>query len=146
MKKTSTNGRDDFHKDVKMSSLEGYWDYLVNCSQSLILDHGYWTSESETDLKDVLMVRLSSLLLKSLDQIGSCRGLRICILADNFLTKIEAVMECTRLVKLNLKGNQVFIYFICCPEYLIHFKENKSLIVIFLLRLFSSLMLHVGVI
>lgn len=92
-----------------MNSLEGYWACMVNCSQSLILDHGYWTSESETDLKGVLMVRLSSLLLKSLDQIGSCRALRICILADNFLTKIEAVMECTRLVKLNLKGNQVFI-------------------------------------
>ncbi|KAF4110140.1 hypothetical protein G5714_009392 [Onychostoma macrolepis] len=90
-----------------MNSLEGYWAYLVNCSQSLILDHGYWTSESEKDLKDILMVRLSSLLLKSLDQIGSCRALRICILADNFLTRIEALMECTRLVKLDLKGNQI---------------------------------------
>uniref|UniRef100_A0A671Q189 Leucine-rich repeats and IQ motif containing 3 n=1 Tax=Sinocyclocheilus anshuiensis TaxID=1608454 RepID=A0A671Q189_9TELE len=87
--------------------MEGYWAYLVNCSQSLILDHGYWTSESEKDLKDILMVRLSSLLLKSLDQIGSCRALRICILADNFLTRIEALMECTRLVKLDLKGNQI---------------------------------------
>ncbi|XP_016301700.1 leucine-rich repeat and IQ domain-containing protein 3-like isoform X2 [Sinocyclocheilus anshuiensis] len=90
-----------------MDSMEGYWAYLVNCSQSLILDHGYWTSESEKDLKDILMVRLSSLLLKSLDQIGSCRALRICILADNFLTRIEALMECTRLVKLDLKGNQI---------------------------------------
>ncbi|XP_059358836.1 leucine-rich repeat and IQ domain-containing protein 3 [Carassius carassius] len=90
-----------------MVSLEGYWAYLVNCSQSLILDHGCWTSESEKDLKDIIMVRLSSLLLKSLDQIGSCRALRICFLAENFLTRIEALMECTRLVKLDLKGNQI---------------------------------------
>ncbi|XP_043102944.1 leucine-rich repeat and IQ domain-containing protein 3 [Puntigrus tetrazona] len=103
----SKNGRVEFHKDVKMDSLEGYWAYLVNCSQSLILDHGYWTSESEKDPKDILMVRLSSLLLKSLDQIGSCRALRICILADNFLTRIEALMECALLVKLDLKGNQI---------------------------------------
>lgn len=108
---SSKNGRDDFHKDVKMVSLEGYWAYLVNCSQCLILDHGYWTSESEKELKDILMVRLSSLLLKSLDQIGSCRALRICFLADNFLTRIDALMECTCLVKLDLKGNQVFISF-----------------------------------
>ncbi|XP_052420269.1 leucine-rich repeat and IQ domain-containing protein 3 [Carassius gibelio] len=104
---SSKNGRDEFHKDVKIVSLEGYWAYLVNCSQSLILDHGCWTSESGKDLKDIIMVRLSSLLLKSLDQIGSCRALRICFLADNFLTRIEALMECTRLVKLDLKGNQI---------------------------------------
>lgn len=94
-----------------MDSLEGYRAYLVNCSQSLILDHGYWMSKGEKDLKDIVMVRLSGLLLKSLDQIGSCRALRICVLADNFLTRIDALMECTCLVKLDLKGNQVFISF-----------------------------------
>ncbi|XP_067268826.1 leucine-rich repeat and IQ domain-containing protein 3 [Pseudorasbora parva] len=90
-----------------MDSLKSHWAYLLNCSQSLILDHGYWTSESGKDLEDILMVRLSSLLLKSLEQIGSCRALRICILADNFLTRIGALMACTHLVKLDLKGNQI---------------------------------------
>jgi len=95
-----------------MNSLKAHWDYLVNCSQSLILDHGYWTLEGEKDPKDIVMVRLSSLLLKSLDQIEACRAMRICILADNFLTTgIEALMACTRLVKLDLKGNQVFTSF-----------------------------------
>lgn len=98
-----------------MDSLEVYWTYLVSCSQPLILDHGYWTSEGEKakNLQDIVMAKLSRLLLKNLDQIGSCRSLRICILADNFLTRIEAVMECTRLVKLDLKGNQVFNLFSC---------------------------------
>ncbi|XP_051509948.1 leucine-rich repeat and IQ domain-containing protein 3-like [Myxocyprinus asiaticus] len=92
-----------------MDSLGAYWAYLVNCSQSLILDHGHWASESEkaSDLQDIVMVTLSNLLLKNLDQIESCRTLRICLLADNFLTRIEALMECTRLVKLDLKGNQI---------------------------------------
>ncbi|KAA0714268.1 Leucine-rich repeat and IQ domain-containing protein 3 [Triplophysa tibetana] len=92
-----------------MDSLEAYWTYLVSCSQSLIQDHGYWTSEDQKgrSFQDIVMVKLSRLLLKNLDQIGSCRSLKICILADNFLTRIEAVMECTRLVKLDLKGNQI---------------------------------------
>lgn len=94
-------------KMEKMNSLKAHWAYLLNCSQSLILDHGYWTSEGEKNPKDIVMVRLSSLLLKSLDHIGSCRAMRICILADNFLTRIEALMACTHLVKLDLKGNQV---------------------------------------
>ncbi|XP_056585814.1 leucine-rich repeat and IQ domain-containing protein 3 isoform X2 [Triplophysa dalaica] len=92
-----------------MDSLEAYWTYLVSCSQSLIQDHGYWTLEGQKgrSLQDIVMVKLSRLLLKNLDQIGSCRSLRICILADNFLTRIEAVMECACLVKLDLKGNQI---------------------------------------
>ncbi|XP_065104078.1 uncharacterized protein lrriq3 [Paramisgurnus dabryanus] len=92
-----------------MDSLKAYWTYLVRCSQSLILDHGYWKSKDEKVmyLHDVVMVKLSRLLLKNLDQIGCCRSLRICILADNFLTRIEAVMACTHLVKLDLKGNQI---------------------------------------
>lgn len=97
-----------------MDSLEAYWTYLVSCSQSLILDHGYWTSDGEKakSLQDIVMLKLSRLLLKNLDQIGSCRSLRICILANNFLTRIETVMECTRLVKLDLKGNQVLDFFV----------------------------------
>lgn len=133
-----------------MDSLEAYWTYLVSCSQSLIQDHGYWTSEGQKgrSLQDIVMVKLSRLLLKNLDQIGSCRSLRICILSDNFLTRIEAVMECTRLVKLDLKGNQVFNLFVqlyLIPKYCICFflMWTDS---IFLLRLSSSLTLHVGVI
>ncbi|KAK9970851.1 hypothetical protein ABG768_026757 [Culter alburnus] len=108
-----------------MDSLKAHWAYLLNCSQSLILDHGYWTSEGEKDPKDIVMVRLSSLLLKSLDQIGSCRALRICILADNFLTRIEALMACTHLVKLDLKGNQI----VHLPDasYWSHLKELQLL-------------------
>ncbi|XP_001340019.5 leucine-rich repeat and IQ domain-containing protein 3 isoform X1 [Danio rerio] len=90
-----------------MDSLEAYQVYLVNCTQSLLLDHGYWISEGDKDLTDIVMVRLNSLLVKSLDQIGSCKTLRICILADNFLTRIEPLMECTSLVKIDLKGNQI---------------------------------------
>uniref|UniRef100_A0A3B4EGA9 Uncharacterized protein n=1 Tax=Pygocentrus nattereri TaxID=42514 RepID=A0A3B4EGA9_PYGNA len=65
---------------------------------------------STMDLQDVVLVNLSSLLLKSLDQLGCCKALKICILADNFLTRIDPLVECVRLVKLDLKGNQVGLY------------------------------------
>ncbi|KAI4872313.1 hypothetical protein NFI96_027746 [Prochilodus magdalenae] len=83
--------------------------FLVDCSESLILDHGCSTlpDEKATDLQDVLLVNLTSLLLKSLGQLGRCKGLKICTLADNFLTRIDPLVECVHLVKLDLTGNQI---------------------------------------
>ncbi|XP_030640243.1 uncharacterized protein lrriq3 [Chanos chanos] len=84
-------------------------DFLISCSESMILDHGQSVEHKskETDLQDIVMVRLSSLLLKNVQKLGCCRSLRICILADNFIAKIDALVECVHLVKLDLKGNQI---------------------------------------
>ncbi|XP_017573289.1 leucine-rich repeat and IQ domain-containing protein 3 [Pygocentrus nattereri] len=92
-----------------MEALSAQRAFLANCSKSLILDHGSSTLpvEKAMDLQDVVLVNLSSLLLKSLDQLGCCKALKICILADNFLTRIDPLVECVRLVKLDLKGNQI---------------------------------------
>ncbi|KAG9270110.1 leucine-rich repeat and IQ domain-containing protein 3 isoform X1 [Astyanax mexicanus] len=92
-----------------METLSAQKALLVNCSESLILDHGCCTvlEGNAMDLKDILLVNLSGLLLKNLDQIGSCKALKICILANNFLTKIDPLIECVSLVKLDLKGNQI---------------------------------------
>uniref|UniRef100_A0A4W4FUL8 Leucine-rich repeats and IQ motif containing 3 n=1 Tax=Electrophorus electricus TaxID=8005 RepID=A0A4W4FUL8_ELEEL len=67
-----------------------------------------------TDLQEVVLVTLSSLMLKSLDQLGGCKALRICILADNFLTRIDPLVECVHLVKLDLRGNQVGMFCVLC--------------------------------
>uniref|UniRef100_A0A8C8GF96 Leucine rich repeats and IQ motif containing 3 n=1 Tax=Oncorhynchus tshawytscha TaxID=74940 RepID=A0A8C8GF96_ONCTS len=63
--------------------------------------------EKETDPQQVVMVNLSCLLLKNLDNVGSCRSLRVCILADNFISTIDALIACVHIVKLDLKGNQL---------------------------------------
>ncbi|XP_066499378.1 leucine-rich repeat and IQ domain-containing protein 3 [Hoplias malabaricus] len=92
-----------------MDVLRAQRDFLVNCSESLILEHGRHTSpiKNATDLQDVLVVSLSGLLLKNLDQLGHCKTLKICVLSDNFLTRIEPLIECVHLVKLDLRGNQI---------------------------------------
>ncbi|XP_072537410.1 uncharacterized protein lrriq3 [Salminus brasiliensis] len=92
-----------------MEALIAQKAFLVNCSESLILDHGRSTlpEDEASNLQDILLVRLSGLLLKNLDQLGSCKALKICILADNFLTRIDPLAECVHLVKLDLKGNQI---------------------------------------
>ncbi|XP_071764647.2 uncharacterized protein lrriq3 [Centroberyx gerrardi] len=79
------------------------------CSESIILDHGQGFDEEETvrDPQQISMVTLSRLLLKDVKDLGRCKSLRICILSDNFITKIDALIECVHLVKLDLKGNQI---------------------------------------
>ncbi|XP_071200514.1 leucine-rich repeat and IQ domain-containing protein 3 [Salvelinus alpinus] len=94
-----------------MDSLDAQRKYLVTCSESLILSHGQGPGldlvEKETDPQQVVMVNLSCLLLKNLDNVGSCRSLRVCILADNFISTIDALIACVHIVKLDLKGNQI---------------------------------------
>eukprot|EP00063_Salmo_salar_P030157 XP_014004992.1 PREDICTED: leucine-rich repeat and IQ domain-containing protein 3 isoform X1 [Salmo salar] len=94
-----------------MDSLDAQRKYLVTCSESLILSHGQGPGlnlvEKETDLQQVVMVNLSCLLLKNLDNVGSCRSLSVCILAENFISKIDALITCVHIVKLDLKGNQI---------------------------------------
>ncbi|XP_055795288.1 leucine-rich repeat and IQ domain-containing protein 3 [Salvelinus fontinalis] len=94
-----------------MDSLDAQRKYLVTCSESLILSHGQGPGldlvEKETDPQQVVMVNLSCLLLKNLDNVGSCRSLRVCILADNFISTIDALITCVHIVKLDLKGNQI---------------------------------------
>lgn len=100
----------------EMDSLDAQRKYLVTCSESLILSHGQGPGlnlvEKETDLQQVVMVNLSCLLLKNLDNVGSCRSLSVCILAENFISKIDALITCVHIVKLDLKGNQVLFYVI----------------------------------
>nr|XP_023827335.1 leucine-rich repeat and IQ domain-containing protein 3 [Salvelinus alpinus] len=94
-----------------MDSLDAQRKYLVTCSESLILSHGQGPGldlvEKETDPQQVVMVNLSCLLLKNVDNVGSCRSLRVCILADNFISTIDALIACVHIVKLDLKGNQI---------------------------------------
>ncbi|XP_076860500.1 uncharacterized protein lrriq3 isoform X4 [Brachyhypopomus gauderio] len=89
--------------------MEAVRTYLLNCSESLILQHGHSTSAGEqpTHIQEVALVTLSSLLLKTLDYIGHCKALRICVLADNVLSRIDPLVECVHLVKLDLRGNQI---------------------------------------
>ncbi|XP_031430340.1 leucine-rich repeat and IQ domain-containing protein 3 isoform X2 [Clupea harengus] len=82
--------------------------FLVSCTASLILHHGLLEHEGKkATLQEIVMVRLGSFMLKNVANFESCLSLRICILADNFITNIAALSECAHLVKLDLSGNQI---------------------------------------
>ncbi|XP_033883495.3 leucine-rich repeat and IQ domain-containing protein 3 [Acipenser ruthenus] len=84
-------------------------DILVSNSKSLILEHGRTANQEHrgNELQDIVMVKQTSLRLKNLNNIEYCRSLKICILANNYITKIEALSNCHELVKLDLHGNQI---------------------------------------
>lgn len=87
--------------------------FLVNCTASLILDHGVSKQEDKNaNVQEIVMVRLGNHMLKNVDTFERCVSLRICILANNFITNIAPLSECLHLVKLDLSGNQV------CMKYL----------------------------
>ncbi|XP_041125915.1 leucine-rich repeat and IQ domain-containing protein 3 [Polyodon spathula] len=84
-------------------------DIRVSNSKSLILKHGRTARQEHlgNELQDIIMVKQAGLRLKNLNNIEYCRSLKICILANNYITKIEALSNCHELVKLDLHGNQI---------------------------------------
>ena len=95
-----------------MNSVHAQKAYLVTCSESFILSHGQGLNqeERETDIQHIVVVRLNHLLLRDVQNIECCKSLKICILADNFISNIDSLIECVHLVKLDLRGNQVRIW------------------------------------
>ncbi|XP_041967552.1 leucine-rich repeat and IQ domain-containing protein 3 isoform X1 [Alosa sapidissima] len=82
--------------------------FLVSCTASLIEQHGVVEQEGTKGIvQEIVMVRLSNYMLKNVVHFECCQSLRICILANNFITNIAGLSECVHLVKLDLSGNQI---------------------------------------
>lgn len=58
-------------------------------------------------IKQIFLVKLDGVHMQKLGDISLCTNLQICILANNFLTNVDALARCYHLVKLDLHGNQV---------------------------------------
>ena len=61
------------------------------------------------DVAQLLYVRLDGVHLRKVGDLTFCVNLRICILNNNFLTKIDGLTGCRHLIKLDLHSNQVNI-------------------------------------
>lgn len=59
------------------------------------------------DVTQLLLVRLCGVHLRKIGDLTYCINLRICILNNNFLTKIDGLAACRHLIKLDLHSNQV---------------------------------------
>lgn len=59
------------------------------------------------DVSHLLLVRLNGVHLRKIGDLNYCINLRICMLSNNFLTKIDGLASCRQLLKLDLHSNQV---------------------------------------
>ncbi|XP_066548206.1 leucine-rich repeat and IQ domain-containing protein 3 isoform X2 [Amia ocellicauda] len=91
-----------------MSQL-GAEELLVSCSGSLALRHGRAVCQGDppAELRDVVLLTLGALRLKNVQNLDYCTALQICILANNYITKIDALISCHCLVRLDLHRNQI---------------------------------------
>ncbi|XP_053448739.1 leucine-rich repeat and IQ domain-containing protein 3 [Nycticebus coucang] len=75
-----------------------------------LISHEEWSHYNENiieDQKDFVFVKFSGLHLKSMESFQSCISLRVCIFSNNFITDIHPLQSCTKLIKLDLHGNQI---------------------------------------
>ncbi|XP_057649708.1 leucine-rich repeat and IQ domain-containing protein 3 isoform X2 [Chionomys nivalis] len=75
-----------------------------------LTSHEEWSHYNENiieDQKDFVFVKYNGLHLKSMENLQSCISLRVCIFSNNFITDIQPLQSCVKLIKLDLHGNQI---------------------------------------
>nr|XP_015210638.1 PREDICTED: leucine-rich repeat and IQ domain-containing protein 3 [Lepisosteus oculatus] len=92
-----------------MTREPGASEFLASCAGALILRYGLAVhrEQAAAELPDVAMVNLGGLRLKDLNSLDCCTSLKICIVSNNYITNIDALIHCTSLVLLDLHGNQI---------------------------------------
>ncbi|XP_058537226.1 leucine-rich repeat and IQ domain-containing protein 3 [Ochotona princeps] len=77
-----------------------------------LTSHEEWSHYNDNiieDQKDFVFVKFNGLHLKSMENLQSCISLKVCIFSNNFITDINPLQSCTKLIKLDLHGNQIKI-------------------------------------
>ncbi|CAO2600518.1 Leucine-rich repeat and IQ domain-containing protein 3 [Lemmus lemmus] len=75
-----------------------------------LTSHEEWSHYNENileDEKDFVFIKYNGLHLKSMENLQSCISLRVCIFSNNFITDIQPLQNCIKLIKLDLHGNQI---------------------------------------
>uniref|UniRef100_A0A5F9C3L7 Leucine rich repeats and IQ motif containing 3 n=1 Tax=Oryctolagus cuniculus TaxID=9986 RepID=A0A5F9C3L7_RABIT len=78
-----------------------------------LTSHEEWSHYNDNiieDQKDFVFVKFNGLHLKSMENLQSCISLRVCIFSNNFITDIHPLQSCSKLIKLDLHGNQGATY------------------------------------
>ncbi|XP_027250997.1 leucine-rich repeat and IQ domain-containing protein 3 isoform X2 [Cricetulus griseus] len=77
-----------------------------------LTSHEEWNHYNENIIenkKDFVFVKYNGLHLKSMENLQSCISLKVCIFSNNFITDIQPLQCCIKLIKLDLHGNQIKI-------------------------------------
>ncbi|KAK6196198.1 hypothetical protein SNE40_001468 [Patella caerulea] len=80
--------------------------YFVIPSKEFILNNSE-TERKCKDLNKLQFIKLTGLHLRKPGDLSYCVNVTICILHNNFLTKIDGLGACRHLIKLDLHGNQL---------------------------------------
>jgi Leucine-rich repeat (LRR) protein len=63
----------------------------------------------ELAVSQLKVISLPGLRVRDLQDIGWCANLRVLILSNNFLSRLDPIVHCHQLLKLDLHGNQVYV-------------------------------------
>lgn len=81
---------------------------LKTASQDFLIQHCSRTEGRYVkDISQLNYVRLCGVHLRKVGDLNYCINLRICMLNNNFLTKIDGLASCRQLIKLDLHSNQL---------------------------------------
>lgn len=89
---------------VKLAEKHGYF---LDPNEKELLQRCKLQNSQSKDITDFQLVRLRGLHLRVLGDIGACTRLSICLLSNNFITKIDSLIACRQLIKLDLHSNQL---------------------------------------
>jgi hypothetical protein len=90
------------------------------------------------DTNKLFLVKLVGVHLRKIGDISYCLNLRICILNNNFLTKIDSLATCRQLIKLDLHSNQVIFFISCNWLCLIHIHTFVFKLIVFWIPVYNT--------
>ena len=92
---------------IKMAENQGL---LRTPTQEFLLQNcGSLNGKYTRDVSQLWLIKLGGVHLRKIGDMNYCINLKICILSNNFITKIDGLAACRQLVKLDLHGNQASI-------------------------------------
>lgn len=94
---------------IRQAEERGY--FRVPTQEYLIEESKKRNDYKYKDVSHLKLIKLCGVHLRKVGEISSCLYLRICIINNNFLTKIDGLMSCHHLVKLDVHSNQVLFSF-----------------------------------
>lgn len=90
---------------IRQAEERGY--FRVPTQSYLLEENDFRNGRKVRELGQLHLVKLVGVHLRKIGDIAYCVNLRICILNNNFLTKIDDLASCRQLVKLDLHSNQI---------------------------------------
>ena len=112
LKKKSENGT------IATALRQGYLvhlteTYLEQCleeqesNKCLCLSDEVKGKQESKKLHDIIVLRLPACHIRTIYSLSLCTNLRICLLGDNYINRIDALDSCTQLFELDLHSNEV---------------------------------------